>query len=429
MKSLIDYKDLIGADALSEIYNKADELRGTRVLHINSTRNGGGVAEILGSLVPLMNDLGISTEWRVIDGPNGFFQLTKGFHNALQGGTYAMDSEGERLYLETNQAFSECCRIEADCVIVHDPQPLPLIEFCEKRVPWVWRCHVDLSRPDPGLWSYLCRFVNSYDVCLLSSHSYLKEDLEVPQRIIHPAIDPLSRKNRDMDAGRIEAVARSHCIPLDKPIVAQVSRMDTWKDPEGLLEVFDLVRRDVDCRLLFCYAPSIDDPEGIDVLHRTCRRADALGTNGRVLFVEGSDPEVVNAIQRQATVLAQKSIKEGFCLCVTEALWKSKPVVGTNVGGIPLQLKQAENGFLVDPRDNEAFADRIVEVIKNPEMAADMGSRGREIVRRSFLITRLLTDYIDLLRDVLLGHNGHHRDALDEADPAATLNWRWQCRI
>jgi len=401
VNTLTDYSDIVDTETISRIRDKARGLRGSRVLHINSTRCGGGVAEILSSLVPLMNDLGISTGWEIIDGRPEFFKLTKAFHNGLQGSQLSFDKGMERLYLETNQAFSECCDVDADCVIVHDPQPLPLIEFCDKKTPWVWRCHVDLSCPDMALWDYLCRFVHKYDMCVLSSKGYVRDDLPVCQRVVHPAIDPLSPKNAEMPSEQVSATIRSLGIPMDKPIVAQVSRMDAWKDPEGLVEVFDRVRREVDCRLLYCYSSSIDDPEGPEVFSRTRQRAETIGLNGEVVFVEGTDPRVVNAIQRFATVLVQKSIREGFCLCVTEALWKGKPVVGTAVGGIPLQLRQAENGFLVDPYDTRTFAEKIAEIIKNPEMARRMGGRGREVVREGFLITRLLSDYVDLLNDVV----------------------------
>ncbi|MGB2884765.1 MAG: glycosyltransferase, partial [Dehalococcoidia bacterium] len=306
-----------------------------------------------------------------------------------------------------NEAFSTYFHIDADCVIVHDPQPLPLIKFYKKKVPWVWRCHVDLSVPDEALWDFLKAFIMRYDIAIISSEMYRKEGLPVEQRIIHPAIDPLSLKNMELSKKDVLKYVQKAGIPTDKPLITQVSRMDIWKDPEGLLEIFKLVKEKVDCRLLYCYDMASDDPEGNTVLQRTYRKAKKLVENGDVLFVVGNSQIVVNAIQRISTVLVQNSIKEGFCLCVTEGLWKGKPVVATKVGGIPHQLVEAENGFLVDPLDREAFADRVVQVLQNPDMAEQMGRKGKETVRKNFLTTRLLLDYLDLLNDVLWGSNGN----------------------
>jgi trehalose synthase len=399
MKCLDDYVDIVGEAAIAEIYRKAKELQGRRVVHINSTNEGGGVAEILNSFVPLMNDIGIDTDWRVLHGPPDFFALTKKFHNALQGGSIDIDEATEELYVQTNEAFSAYCHVDADCVIVHDPQPLPLIRLCKKKQPWVWRCHVDLSKPNDALWEFLKRFILRYDLVVLSCEKYRRE-LPVSQRIISPAIDPLSAKNRDMSAEEIASLVADANIPLDKPFITQVSRMDQWKDPEGLLDVFERVREKVDCRLVYCYSSSVDDPEGSEVLLRTYRRAEALVETGDVLFVDGTSQALVNAIQRASAVVVQKSVREGFCLCITEALWKERPVVATNVGGIPLQLRQAENGFLVEPHDKEGFARKVVELLTSPEVAMRLGNRGRETVRENFLITRLIMDYLDLLADL-----------------------------
>jgi trehalose synthase len=405
-KSLDDYRQTVGDDIIGEIYTKARGLQGKRVTHINSTSQGGGVAEILGSLVPLMNDVGIETDWRVLHGSSDFFTITKKFHNALQGGSLNLTDIKKQIYIQTNEAFSNYCYIDADCVIVHDPQPLPLIKFYKKRVPWVWRCHVDLSQPDKALWDFLKTFIMRYDLAIVSSETYRKEGLPVEQRIIHPAIDPLSLKNMDLSKKDILKYVQKSGIPLDKPLITQVSRMDIWKDPEGLLEIFKLVKEKIDCRLLYCYDMAADDPEGDAVYQRTYRKAKKLVESGDVLFVLGNSQILVNAIQRISTVLVQNSIREGFCLCVTEGLWKGKPVVATRVGGIPHQLIEAENGFLVDPLDRKTFADRIVQVLQNPGLAEQLGKKGKETVRKNFLTTRLLLDYLDLLNDVLWGRNG-----------------------
>jgi len=406
-KSLDEYRQIVGDDVIGEIYAKARGLMGKRVVHVNSTSQGGGVAEILSSLVPLMNDVGVETDWRVLHGNPDFFTITKKFHNALQGGSLNLTDIKKQLYIQANEAFSTYFHIDADCVIVHDPQPLPLIKFYKKKVPWVWRCHVDLSVPDEALWDFLKAFIMRYDIAIISSEMYRKEGLPVEQRIIHPAIDPLSLKNMELSKKDVLKYVQKAGIPTDKPLITQVSRMDIWKDPEGLLEIFKLVKEKVDCRLLYCYDMASDDPEGNAVLQRTYRKAKKLVENGDVLFVVGNSQIVVNAIQRISTVLVQNSIKEGFCLCVTEGLWKGKPVVATRVGGIPHQLVEAENGFLVDPFDREAFADRVVQILQNPDMAEQMGRKGKETVRKNFLTTRLLLDYLDLLNDVLWGSNGN----------------------
>jgi trehalose synthase len=405
-KSLDEYREVVGDQVIGEIYAKARSLQGKHVVHVNSTSQGGGVAEILSSLVPLMNDVGIETDWRVLHGTSDFFTITKKFHNALQGGSLNLTDIKKQLYIGANEAYSAYCHIDADCVIVHDPQPLPLIKFYKKQVPWIWRCHIDLSHPNNTLWEFLKTFIMRYDQVIVSSEIYKKEGMTVDQRIIHPAIDPLSLKNMELSKTDIMKYIKKIGIPTDKPIITQVSRMDVWKDPEGLLEIFKLVRDKVDCRLLYCYDMASDDPEGNMVYQRTYRKARKYVEQGDVIFVLGNSQVLVNAIQRFSTILVQNSIKEGFCLCVTEALWKGKPVVATKVGGIPHQLVEAENGFLVNPQDREAFADRIIQLLQNPDLVERMGQRAKETVRQNFLTTRLLTDYLDLISDVLNGHNG-----------------------
>ena len=403
IRSLDDYRGVVGDEVLGEIYSKARGLLGRRVIHVNATQWGGGVAEILSSLVPLMNDVGIEADWRTLHGTPDFFMVTKKFHNALQGDSIDLNDINKKLFIDTNEAFAAYCQMHADCIIVHDPQPLPLIKFYKKKEPWVWRCHVDLSAPTDSLWEFLKTFIMRYDVAILSSEAYKKDDLAVEQRIIHPAIDPLSLKNMEMPARDISRYLRRAGIPADKPLVTQVSRMDIWKDPEGLLEVFKIVKEKVDCRLVYCYDMAGDDPEGRIVYEKAYRKARKLVESGDVIFVMGSSHVLVNAIQRASAVVVQNSLKEGFCLCVTEALWKGKPVVATNVGGIPQQITDGESGFLVNPRDREAFAGRIVQCLRDPEMARGLGEKGREGVKENFLITRLLLDYLNLIGDITWG--------------------------
>jgi len=307
----------------------------------------------------------------------------------------------KQLYLQANRNFSSYCHIDADCVIVHDPQPLPLIKYYKKKAPWIWRGHIDLSHPNETLWDFLKNFILRYDVAIVSNETYKKEDLPVDQRIIHPAIDPLSAKNKELSQDEIMKHIKKAGIPTDKPIVTQVSRMDIWKDPEGLLEIFKLVKEKVDCRLVYVYDLAADDPEGNYIYQKTFRKARRFVDNGDVIFVLGNSQVLVNAIQRFSNVLVQNSIKEGFCLCVTEALWKGKPVVGTNVGGIPIKLKEAENGFLVQPGDKKAFAAKIIQILENPKMAEELGRNAKETVRDNFLTTRLLQDYLNLINSLI----------------------------
>lgn len=402
VRSIGDYIDIVGAETISKIYKKANKLYGKRVANVNATFLGGGVAEILGRLVPLMNEIGLDAEWRTIHGSPAFFDVTKSFHNALQSGSIELDDAKKSIYLDIIQEYASFTHLNIyDCLIVHDPQPLPLISFCRKKEPWIWRCHIDITDPNPELWEFLKKFMIRYDAIIISSEKYKKADLPVPQIVIPPAIDPLSLKNRELSEKEIMHYIRECNIPTDKPIITQVSRMDTWKDPEGVLEVFKLVKEKVDCRLLFCYNLATDDPEGMKIYDSVYKKAKKYTESGDVLFVIGNNELLVNAIQRFSTVIIQKSTKEGFGLVVAEALWKSKPVVAGNVGGIPQQIKDGDTGFLVDPNNYTVCADRIIMLLKDPKLAQQIGARARESVREKFLTTRLVSDYLDLLHDVM----------------------------
>jgi trehalose synthase len=291
--------------------------------------------------------------------------------------------------------------MDHDCVIVHDPQPLPIIIFYQKKQPWIWRCHIDLSEPDPGLWDFLKRFMLRYDLIIVSSERYKKKNLPVEQRVIPPAIDPLASKNIDLPQDMIAKYLKQAKIPLDKPIITQVSRMDKWKDPEGVLEVYERVRRKVDCRLLYCCNLATDDPEGMDIYSRMHEKTRELRKRKDILFVLGNNEFLVNAVQTYSDVVIQKSTREGFCLAVTEALWKGTPVVGSNIGGIPLQIIDGKSGYLADPYDYQGFADRIIALLKNKKLADKIGGNAREFVRRNFLITRLMGNYLDLINELI----------------------------
>jgi len=399
-KNIGVYRGIVGDEVIAEIYRKARTLYGMRVLHINSTYYGGGVAEILDSFVPLMNDVGVEVDWRTLRGTPDFFNITKKFHNALQGDSLNLTEIKKKLYIQTNEDFSTYCHITHDCVVVHDPQPLPLIRFYRKRQPWLWRCHVDLSNPHPQLWEFLKEFVLRYDLVIVTAEQYKKPRLPVEQRVVQPAIDPLSPKNLDIPERTVAKHFRKFGITLDKPLIVQISRFDKWKDPEGVIEVFKLVRQEVDCRLVLCGSMATDDPEGQQIYDRVRRRANHLIRRGDVILVTSENHILVNALQRKAAVVVQKSLREGFGLTVTEALWKGKPVVASRVGGIPLQIVDGTNGFLVDPRDTEGFAERIVRILRDPELARYLGEEGRQVVKERFLITRLILDSLDLFLEL-----------------------------
>lgn len=402
-RSVEDYRGIVSDEVISEIYSRERRLYGRSLLHINSTYHGGGVAEILNSLVPLMNDVGLAADWRILHGTPDFFNITKKFHNALQGDSLNLTEMKKRLYVQANEDFATFCHIDGDCVVVHDPQPLPLIKFFKKRQPWVWRCHVDLSNLNWQLWEFLKKFILRYDVVIVSKEEFVRQDLPVRQRVIPPAIDPLSPKNAEIPETTVLKYMRKFGVPLDKPLITQVSRFDKWKDPEGVIEVFKLVKKEVDCRLVLCGSMAPDDPEGQQIFQRVVRKAGQLMKKGDVLLVTSENNIFVNALQRKSAIVIQKSIREGFGLSITEALWKGKPVVASSVGGIPLQIKDGENGFLLDPHDNEGFAERIVRLLQNPELSAELGRNARETIREKFLITRLLKDHLDLLQEILCG--------------------------
>jgi len=401
MLRLEDFRHIVPDETLAEIYARARKLYGRHIVHLNATYQGGGVAEVLYSLVLLMNDVGIDAGWRILHGSQEFFEITKGFHNALQGAKLNLSERKERVYLQVNENFSKFTHLYHDCVIVHDPQPLSLIRSYRKSQPWIWRCHIDLTDPDKELWDFLKGFLLKYDQIVFSSEKYFKDDLPVDQRLMFPAINPLSRKNKEIpDKTILEHITKAG-IPTDKPIITQVSRLDPWKDPEGVIDVFKLVKEKVNCRLVFCYNVASDDPEGLRMYNKVQRKANKFLRSGDILFVVGNNETLVNSIQRFSKVIMQKSVREGFCLAVTEALWKGTPVVASNVGGIPIQIEDGENGFLLEPTDTKGFADRIIHLLKNPSESEGMAEKAKETVRQKFLITRLLSDYLYMLNSIM----------------------------
>jgi trehalose synthase len=356
---------------------------------VSSTYYGGGVAQILSSLTLLMNESGIKTGWRVIQGRPDFFTITKKMHNALQGAELNLSDFKKSIYEEVVFENAERMHLDHDLVIVHDPQPLPLIAYYRKKSPWVWRCHVDLSSPHKGLWSYLVPFIERYDAVVLSLPEYAQK-LTPPQRFIMPAINPFSTTNRELSAAEIDERLSHYGIPTDLPLIVQISRFDKWKDPEGVIKAFTLARKEVDATLVLLGIVATDDPEGQEVFQSLYSRGEE-----RIRILSVQDSALVNALQRRAAVVLQKSTREGFGLTVTEAMWKGTPVIGGRVGGIRHQIEDGVNGFLVDTV--EQAAQRIVQLLGDRELRSRLGENARKTVRARFLMTRLMEDWLDLI--------------------------------
>ena len=382
-----DYEQLIGAEAADRIRKKARALRDMHIVNINSTYYGGGVSQLLSSLAVLMNSIGIETGWRTIHGSPDFFSVTKKMHNALQGDDINWSDRKIEIYEHEVYENSLLNHLTHDLVVVHDPQPLPLIQHYRKTGPWVWRCHIDLGAPNMELWGYLKKYVEMYDAVIVSSAEY-KQDLKVPQRVFMPAIDPFSTVNRDIDEAEIADRLKHYDIPTDLPLIAQISRFDRWKDPQGVIDAFEIARKEVPCRLVLLGNVATDDPEGPQVY-------EALLSQQRddLIILSVQDGALVNALQRKAAVILQKSLSEGFGLTVSEAMWKGTPVIGGKVGGIRLQIEDGVNGFLVS--SVEEAAKRIVELLKDRKRAAEIGKAGRETVRGKFLMSRYLEQYLE----------------------------------
>jgi len=382
------YEDLIGAEAVERIMRKAKRLHDLRVINISSTFYGGGVAEILSSLTLAQRAIGIRADWRLIQGSPDFFSVTKKLHNALQGGDINLSDLKKEIYEEI--IFQNALRmdVEADVVVVHDPQPLPLVTHFRRTCPWVWRCHIDLSQPHAEAWNYLRGFVDEYDAMVVSLPEYAQE-VDIPQLFFMPAIDPFSIKNRDLSEAEIRDRLDHYGIPDDLPIVAQISRFDRWKDPQGVIEAFNLARKQVDATLVLLGNVATDDPEGQEVFESLLECKEE-----RVLILTAEDSALVNALQRRAAVVLQKSLREGFGLTVTEAMWKGAAVIGGDCGGIRHQIEDGRNGFLVP--SVEQAAERIVALVKDADLRARLGKAARETVRERFLMSRLAEQYLDL---------------------------------
>jgi trehalose synthase len=403
------YEPYIGRAAVERILTKGRKLAGRSVAHVNSTYFGGGVAEMLSSLTLLMRALGLGAEWRVIQGPPDFFSITKKMHNALQGQHIRLTDIKREIYEEVAYQNALRNRFDQDYVVIHDPQPLPLVEYSQRRGPWIWRCHIDLAQPHHEMLAYLAHFIQQYDAMIASIPEY-RQPWRLPQLFFQPAIDPFNITNRDLPEGEIDRRLRHYDVPTDLPIVLQVSRFDRWKDPAGVIEAFKLARKEVPCRLVLLGNVALDDPEGPEVYESLLK-----ARTDEILLRIGEDTAFVNALQRRAAIVLQKSLREGFGLTVTEAMWKGTPVIGGKVGGIPYQIDDGVNGFLVS--SVEETADRIVRLLKDERMRREMGRKAREKVRQHFLITRYLEQYLDLF-DCFESHYRLDTDKLDSLSQA-----------
>lgn len=421
---LRDYSDIVGSQKVTEIKTMADRLRDRKTIHVNSAAVGGGVSEILSTMVPLMIDAGVESEWHVIEGDRKFFRITKGIHNALHGDSVELTDEMKNHLQKINEENANKMQFlnDADFVIIHDPQPASIIShFPRRKGKWIWRCHIDLSSPDPVVWEFLKKSVSVYDAAVFHTDSFAKKDLALRQFIVPPSIDPLSPKNRNLEADQIANLMKKLGINTKKPIITQIGRFDRLKDPEGVVLMYKQLKVSSDTipsrflarmedrdfmvgteetlkrkkklvsQLVLAGGFAADDPEGQEVYDAVLEKAGG-NRSIHVLSLPPSADNEVNALQRSSSVVLQKSLREGFGLTVSEALWKGKPVVGGNAGGIPLQIMDGYNGFLVTTIDEASAA--IASLLRYPKKAKEMGKIGKEHVRKNFLITRHIRDYL-----------------------------------
>lgn len=388
---ITEYAKIIGKPDLDMLFKISSRLSGYRVKMINSTKAGGGVAEILQRMSPLFNQLGIQTQWEVMPGEDKFYQITKKMFNLLHGAAGGLSPEEKEHFLKANQDGSQRLSLEEDFIFIHDHQPAALIEGRnDSRQKWIWRCHSDVSSPNQDVWDFLLPLVEKYDCSIFSSPAFA-QSLRIPQYLIPPSIDPLSEKNKKLESEYIETILEKHGLDPDRPILTQISRFDKLKDPLGLIEAYQTVKKSIDCQLVLCGGGATDDPEGELVLNEVKERARGDKDIHVVYLASGSDLEV-NALQRGSTIILQKSLREGFALTVTEGLWKRKPVIASAVGGIPLQIIHNHTGILVHSIEGTAY--QIKYLLTHPEVARRLGTNGYQHVLNNFLITRHVRDYM-----------------------------------
>ena len=388
---LSDYQDVVGSDVIQELWVLAGRVKNRRLQNINSTPVGGGVAEILTRLVPLLRELGVQVTWDVIKGDQAFFSVTKAFHNALHGKQEEITEEMLEIYRANSEMNLREMDFTGDVILVHDPQPAGLIQRrAEIGRRWLWRCHIDVSAPDAKVWDFLAPMVKQYDGALFSMPDFA-QDLPIPQYMVAPSIDPLSDKNRELDPGYVQQVLTKHGLDPERPIVTQISRFDRLKDPLGVIAAYKMVKRRHDCQLVLAGGDAADDPEGEEVLSEAQQQAAGDPDIHVLLLPPFSDLEI-NALVRGSTVVMQKSLKEGFGLTVSEALWKRKPVIGGAVGGIKLQIINGVTGFLV--HSPEGAAKRLAQLLSDQQLREHLGEAGYLHVKQNFLLTRHVKDYM-----------------------------------
>ncbi len=400
MTKIEEYAQLVGQATIDELFQLAHSLNGKTIQNINSTAVGGGVAEILIQMIPLLKQLGVDARWDVIKGDEKFFSITKKFHNALHGVPVQVGDDELEYFIEMNRQNAAEMQF-ADIVFVHDPQPIVLVER-RKDIGrnWIWRCHIDFSKPDVRVWKFLEQYINHYDAAVFSAPSFARK-LKIPQVLISPSIDPLSNKNRELDEATINSVFERFGIDRSRPIATQISRFDYLKDPLGVIRAYKIAKKRVDMQLVLAGGGATDDPEGPIIMEQVRQEADK-DKDIFVLFLPPSSDIEINALQRGSTIVLQKSLKEGFGLTVSEALWKARPTIAGAVGGIPLQIAHKYSGILT--HSIEGTAHWMKQLINEPEYANKLGVHGREHIRNNFLITRHIKDY--LLLFVSLFHKG-----------------------
>ena len=390
--NLDEYREVAPKGAIDFLHRLGDMGKDKSFLHVTATRYGGGPAEILRRLVPMMQNLGIEARWEVISGAQEFFAVAKSFYNALQGQQQVIPAEMYQAYLEVNRQNAKNLDLEADLVMIHDQQPAALVEHRQKG-HWVWRCHLDIAQPQRQVWTFLRQFVNRYDAAVFSLPAFTQR-LSIPQYLIYPSIDPLSEKNRELTRSETQRILDRLAIPRDKPIILQVARFDHFSDPLGVINTYHLIRKHHDCRLVLAGAGVAHDAEGEAVLAKVLEAA-AHNSDIHILQLPPEADLEINALQRAATIVVQKSLKEGFASAVAEAMWKGKPVVGGTASGTRFQILHEITGYTVHSVEGAAF--RVRYLLNNPELIGRMGAAAREHVRRNFLITRHLSDYLTLL--------------------------------
>lgn len=397
MININDYEKIVGKHVIDELYFLAEKLKGKSIQNINSTAMGGGVAEILSKMVPLLQQLGVNASWNVIKGDSKFFSITKKFHNALHGKKQEFTQEEFDYFIEINRKNIEEMDLSSDVMFIHDPQPIVLVEKKkELSNHWIWRCHIDVTEAQEDVYDFLKNYILQYDTSVFSAPSFSKRDITIPQIMIPPSIDPLSDKNKELQEEYIKKVFEEFGIDMARPIVTQISRFDYLKDPLGVIQVYKLVKKYVDCQLVLAGGGASDDPEGMEVYEKV-KEASKGDPDIHILLLPHNDL-LINALQRGSTIILQKSIKEGFGLTVSEALWKEKPVIASNVGGIPLQITHKYSGILTYSIEGTAYY--LKQLLNNPEYAERLARNGKEHVKNNFLITRHIKDYLLLFLSV-----------------------------